>query len=357
MITQYQPHLLSFLGKGRNFKISKDMDSFFYFSFEDALWDIIAAEKLIQGSIFLLPSFYCSAVVEKIKNKGYNCKFYKLDRNLQCDTNEFIHLLNEYKPGVIFIFHPFGITSILKKDFSWTKHLKKKSIIIEDCAHLILRPDNLLFLNKKHFYIDSLRKVTPLQGSHLYTPQKALSFPFSIRKYFNFYRFTLCFVYLAWRLLLNCSLYVGSNKLYFLSERLFDIYNRRVGASKIPTRGFWLSRFLFRFIDWEKIYKLKEKLALIYQEEIKNLCLINQNFFQVTIPRVDFKNLKFFPLGVKSEKIEKFVDSLYKKGLFIEPIFAESQHGRFYKYLGLPLHSYIERGEIKKIFNLLRKFK
>ncbi len=56
------------------------------------------------------------------------------------------------------------------------KRCNNEKTIIEDCVHRITDPNKIKLLTPHHIRIDSLRKVTPVQGSNLYGNSNFIDF-------------------------------------------------------------------------------------------------------------------------------------------------------------------------------------
>jgi len=77
----------------------------------------------------------------------------------------------------------------------WLKNVKPETILIEDSVHQLVNPEEIKFIKKNHFIIDSLRKVIPLQGSNLFGNIKDIDF--SESQIFQSFRYSLKVTYLG----------------------------------------------------------------------------------------------------------------------------------------------------------------
>lgn len=118
MLNYYQPFLWPFLQVKPN-PVPSGIDSYYYHSFEDALWDLLQ-HKFNPGKklTILVPDFYCSDVLDNLKLHGYKYIYYSLDKNFQITSSQFRKYLWLYKPDAVIIFHPCGLTSNLLIDTS-----------------------------------------------------------------------------------------------------------------------------------------------------------------------------------------------------------------------------------------------
>ena len=175
MIPQKPIFLWKYLGFKKNV-LPKSVKRLFYLSWEDGLWDILEKKNVRKGSVILVPEFFCGDVENNIKNHGYKIRYYFVSENLQTTDRQLLSAINKFEPKVIIIHHHVGIFNLLLSYKNWSKYVDNSIILIEDCVHRIVEPNQLKFIKQNHFFIDSLRKVVPLQGSVVYGQKNDLNF-------------------------------------------------------------------------------------------------------------------------------------------------------------------------------------
>ena len=314
----------------------------FYLSWEDALWDILVHKKVKKKSNILVPDFYCTDVEENIKKHGYRVVRYKILPNLKAGKKSFAAAVRKYKPPVIVVFHPVGIKSNLFDSESWLARTAGESILIEDSVHKILNPRDLKIIKSNHFIIDSLRKVVPLQGSRVFGKSADLNFdvPSVFQSFFYFLRVnTNCF-------LMNICLTLGIHK---LAERLMlDGYDL-IGDAAKPARGSLIAKFLSSRLNTDKIQKLKEKQTDCYEQILGDFLP-----YKLKLKDKDKKHLRGYPVVLQSSKANKVLSFLRNRGLMVRFELEESNWGRKYKIIYLPLGFQMRVKNQKKICNLVK---
>ena len=123
--------------------------------------------KLNKEHTVLLPSYHCPALVEPFIWLGVNIRFYKLNKDLSIDIDDFKSKLDKSVKACLFV-HFFGFSP----DFSQLSPLLKKykeTIIIEDCAHSFYSPQIDNSKNMGDYSVVSCNKFLPSnEGSIVY---------------------------------------------------------------------------------------------------------------------------------------------------------------------------------------------
>ncbi len=348
MINYYQPFLLPFLTT-KPYKLPKGIRRHYYFSWEDGLWDLLQQKNIPKGSAILIPDFYCMDVVENIKNHGYRPVFYPLNKQLQIPTDSFIQILKKEKPLLIIIFHACGITSNLIKDHTWTRQMKKETIILEDCVHRLLDPSDIDLIHPNHIVMDSLRKDSPLPGSFIYGSNRFLTYQPNTH-IFTIYFWLSAFYFLLFKLTLTTSFILNNPQLTkYAHEVVLKNHDDIIGDSLYSHAGIPGIPLLHRFIDFKKVKQTKQRQVQLYKDLLKE----RNPLYQFTIDRKDFQHLHVFPLGVTSPVSRQFIDYLHQKGIVIWNKFPDCPWSQRHSVLFLPLGFHITDLEIKTTLNVI----
>lgn len=336
-------------------RIPKNIAHYFYISWEDALWDLLKHFKIQQEAKILLPDFFCRDVEKNMKRHGLECIWYKVDKNFQTPEKIFKQHLEKHKPKIIIIFHAAGITNQLLKKTAWLKALSQNAILIEDCVHRIVNPKKIKFIVSRHVIIDSVRKVTPLMGSNLYANAK-IKIQQTPWWHTIFYQFR---VTIWWAIFQCCLISVTKTKSKKwkikwnkLAEKAmlkgYDIIgdNKKAGALS-KTFSKILQRFSTR-IDHKNIQNIKERQVKKYLKKLKPIWK-NKKIFQIKFPKIDFKNLRGLPIGLKNAHADSILQKIRQRGLLIRFELEDSAWSQKQKVIYLPLGPHISLTEIEKI--------
>jgi hypothetical protein len=296
MINYYQPRLRPFLKLVPN-KFPQSLDWRYYHSFEDGLWDIIQNKFPHRCITVLVPDFYCSDVLDNIRRHGHKYIYYQVDKNYQISPARFARYLWTYEPEIIIIFDACGIKNKLFYDRSWIKEVKKEALIIEDCVHRLVNPEEIKLIDKRHILLDSLRKVSPLPGSRMIGTKPGLSF--LPEKKFNFsgYFLKTLYYYVLFRAVLRAGFWLNDNKMVTWAHRnLLKKHDDVIGDRYIPQAGWSGFKPLIARIDYEKIQKIKIAQIRSYKKILAGLFKLNK-FFEIKISPGDEKEMHVYPLG------------------------------------------------------------
>jgi perosamine synthetase len=111
----------------------------FYSHARNAIFNAIKLLRLTSKDNVLLPSYLDDAVIEPFVKRNINLRFYKINENLEIETNDLIDKIKE-DTKAIFIIHYFGFPQPIEKI---RKIRKEYSVyIIEDCALAFLSSFN-----------------------------------------------------------------------------------------------------------------------------------------------------------------------------------------------------------------------
>jgi hypothetical protein len=322
-------------------KIPNNIGRLFYMSYEDGLWDILRKKDVKKGSKILVPEFWCGDVEVNIKAHGYKVVHYPISTSLKVNVREFKSILKKIKPEVVIVFHPFGITSNLSEDTSWVKLLGDNTILIEDCVHRIVDPEKIVFLTGKHLVIDSLRKVIPLQGSVVYGKKEFLDFRPDLINGAWWYSVKVVFYWIMMQLCLSIG--KVDNALVYMDKGYALIGDNWEGAG-----GWLIFNLLNRFIDFDRIRKIKERQVLYYEKNIPKK-------YRIAYGSKDRGELKGFPLFLNNWEGKKLLFYLKKNNVMTRFELIDSKWSRNDKAIGLPIGPHLKDKDIEFIGLMVKK--
>lgn len=321
-------------------KFPKGIKRLFYLSWEDALWDILLKKKVPKNSIILLPDFYCTDVEKNIVLHGYKVATYKILKNLKADKIDFERKIRRFSPAVIVVFHPVGIGSNLFDNINWLKKVIGESILIEDSVHKILDSSKIKIIKKNHFVIDSLRKVVPIQGSNLYGRVSDLNFsePAILQSFLYKLKVNLLWflMEIAWTV-----------KFDSMAEKLMIAGYDLIGDSEKSASGSYISNFLARRVNVEKLKKIKKRQVFYYESKLESV-LKNK----IKISESDKGELRGYPVILPQNTALKLVNILRLNGIFVRTELEGSNWSKNRKIFYLPLGPQITKNYQNRICEL-----
>ena len=326
----------------RKNKLPKSVKKLFYLSWEDALWDLLTKKNIVKGSKILIPSFYCKDVERNIKLHGYKVEFYKILPNLDPDKKSFIDAIKKYNPSVIVIFHPAGIKSNLLDNQKWLAKISGNSILIEDAVHRVLNATDFKIIKRNHFIIDSLRKVIPIQGAHLYGNIDDLNFDVPNVFQSIIYRFKVNYYWFL--MVMTWTIGLGKKA----EKNMIKGYNI-IGDSIKPSRGSVIGRLLSDRINVASLQKIKIKQVNIYEKEIKNVVPI-----KLTIKDSDKKHLRGYPVILPLVSSAKILKYLRSNNLLVRFELDGSDWSKGQKIIFLPLGFQMSDSQQKEVCKLVK---
>lgn len=328
----------------------------FYISYEDALWHILAKKSIKQGSVVLVPEFFCGDVENNIKSHGYNIKHYKVSKLLVSSKTNLIKQIREQHPKVVIIFHPVGISNFLIKDKSWMQLLPPDSIVIEDCVHQIINSENIELMHPNHVIVDSLRKVLPLQGSVVYGHAKFLNFDEPQILQASSYRLRVTVLWF----LMNCCW--GMTQLFKhqkISVSLAKLANQLmirgynlIGDNVLPARGSIVFNFLQRFVEPTKVEQTKIKQVEYYEKYLPQNP--SKNYVIPKYTEAEKGRLVAYPLIFNLKHAANALDTFHKHGIMLRFELNDSIWSRHHKILYLPLLPHLTIQDLKIIVKVAK---
>lgn len=350
-----QPPFISAFFAWRRVKKSSKIQQSFFLSFEDALWQIIRQQQISPNSVVLIPEFFCFDVVKNIEAHGLKCLTYQVDQYLQVDQDDFLAKLKKTQPTIVIVFHAVGINNSLMQNIDLLQFLPAKSLLIEDCVHRLLDPRKIKILDQRHYLIDSLRKVAPLQGSRVFSQEKIKPPAVADRLATLIYRSRVLFWWLIMQLALLWNYYSKNPKGNQLATQAMEKGYDIIGDHKRPSPNFWLFNQLSHHLDYEKIEKFKLEQTNLYNARLQAILSKNTSLFLIPFTLADRSQLRGFPLGIKIDEAEKFLSFCQQNQLHLRLELNDSPWALKQKIVYLPMGTHVKNAEIEKICDLIRR--
>jgi len=355
MIEHYQPFLFPFLSAKASHPnvLTK---RYYYWSWEDGLWDLLKKKHVEKGSTILIPDFYCSDVVTNMKLHGYSVAVYKLDKQFQIKKQTLLRSIQRHHPAVIILFHACGITNKVTKDKRFLQKMTKKAMLIEDSVHQLLDPQTVKPLNESHFIMDSLRKVSPLYGSFLYGTKQGMRFQ-QTKRLWSLYTLQTTLLYLWFRIVLLAS-HLFHNPLFAvyahktILKRHDDVIGNMSSHRGIPGIA-WISQWINR----SGIERVKREQVKWYEHMMRSLFTKSSPFYRIQIPRGDYGKLHVYPVGLKKKASAELIAYLKDQHIVVWPKFEDSAWAKNHDVLFFPLGFHMGKTSIKRIAKSLTAWK
>lgn len=355
MINYYQPSLEPFLGRKKNV-IPKGIRRYYYLSFEDAFWHLLAKKHIPKRSLFLFPNFYCMDVLKNVRRHGYSYALYPVDASFQTDEITLLKAIKKTSPSVVVIFHACGITNALMKKKKWMNSLPKKTLVIEDCVHRLVNPSEIKIVIKNHFIIDSLRKVSPLPGSFLYGKEADVDFNPPRRKT-TIYSLSSRFFYTLFRRILELGFKVKSRRLVsYAHTMILKMHDDIIGNNFSAHPGLSKNETKHSFIDFEKIKKLKKEQVQSYEYNFYPVMSNNKIFKRVQISESDYSSLHVYPLEFLCKSKKKLISYLHNNNIVVWDKFPDSPWSKKQSVLFFPLGFHMNEKNIRYIAHKLEDY-
>ncbi len=363
MLNYYQPSLWPFL-RLKRYTLPEGLQQYYFFSFEDGLWELLRQRQIPVGSVIFIPDFYCIDVVENIEQHGYRVVFYPLDEHFQIEAKDFSQLICQHHPRVVVIFHACGITSQLVADDSWPTGMSDEIIVIEDNVQRLTDPEQLTITRKNHLVMDSLRKVSPLQGSMMYGHKSGFDVAGQIwQPHKGLAEFGYVIAATAWYTLFRMTLgmamkfeLVGLTK--FAHEVILKKHDDLVGDSTRGYLGWSGAKWVHSHFNFARVAESKTQQVIQYQAELDVLLTSSHAksyFYSIHIPATDFGKLHVFPVGLRRPLSSSALNWLHQHGAVVWSKFPDAPWSRSRGVLFLPLGFHVSNADIVRMMNLLHQ--
>lgn len=328
----------------------------YYISWEDALWDLLKAKNVPKDAVVLMPSYHCLDVMNNIDDHGYKCVTYEVDRDFKTTPEKILSLVNERNAKVIVIFHTQGINNDLMKDTSWMEKLPKDVLIIEDAVHHLLKPKDVKIVSNNHFLIDSQRKVTPLTGSFIYGTKEAMNYEKEKWSSAFLYEAQCIFWHIFYQFLWWLGYTIQSKWVIEQGEKILTIHDDLIGDSKRSGHNSTLFKWLYQHIDFEKVYRIKEKQVEVYFQRIGTILRTNPAFFLPHFEKDNAKQLRNFPVGLNIDYADGVLKFFREHGLLIPYLLNQSEWAQKQKLITLPVGPHITLKHSNFVCDLVEKY-
>lgn len=331
----------------------------FYASWEDTLWDLLLVAKTPAGAKVLVPEFFCGDVVKNMRVHGLQTVWYPVDQQLQTNPLVFAEYVAQHQPAVIVIFHPVGISNTLFQHRSkWLSVIPVETILIEDCVHRVLQPQDIQLIHPRHVVMDSLRKVVPLAGSNVFGSPEFLNFsPTASWKTWWYQVLVFGWWGMFQFFLLTGQLPFGQpwNRLmnWFAEKAMLAGYEV-IGDNRLAGQA-W-SPFLWgaKHLNIRHIRTSKKKQVALYQKELGQIWK-NSKVFSIPFSSYDAEQLRGFPIGLQLATAEKILQSLRQSGLLVRFELNDSPWARKQKIIYLPLGPHLRDADVIRIAQTVTK--
>lgn len=109
----------------------------------------------IENKKVMLPIYTCDTVIQPFIDEGWNFYFYKINKNLTINEDDFRNVFASVNPAVVFVHSYFGFNT-LSNDYSLLKECQSRgSTIVEDMTQSLFSNHHLEFAD---YYVTSFRK-------------------------------------------------------------------------------------------------------------------------------------------------------------------------------------------------------
>ncbi|WKZ30064.1 MAG: hypothetical protein QY314_04665 [Candidatus Dojkabacteria bacterium] len=354
-IPTYHYNLFAYLGTKRT-PLPKNIAREFYLSWEDALWDLLKAKRIPKGSKVLVPSFHCLDVMNNIAAHGYPCETYEVDRNFATTPQLVLEAQQKHNAKVIVVFHTLGIKNSLFQDTSWINQLPKDVIIIEDAVHRVIEPSRLTILGQNHFILDSLRKVTPLQGSFIYGLPEALDYKKTPTQKAFWYQLKGVYYFVKFQCMLSIAAILQSPKIVKKAEKVLTVHDDHIGDNEISGRNFGIFSFFQRFLDFKKIRKIKHYQATHYENRLFPMLEQSKSFFRITVSEEDKSELRGYPIGLEGEFADEVLAFLRENDVLLTFHLKDCEWCQNKKVIFLPMGPHINMQQVEYVCSVIEKY-
>lgn len=331
----------------------------FFLSFGDA---IICVFKQYACSpdkdIVLMPNYFCTETLDVI-SRFLKIVFYKINDDFSINKEDYFEKIKQHKPRVIWNYEFLG-RPFTELDRERLKSLcTNETIIIEDAAHFHLYQEEILPINKHHFYIDSIRKHSPFLGSHLinenFDPQE------NNTENWNFYKLRACF-YRIIQNILDFFYYISNSKLFLnWGTKLFLKLNDNIGNYAKSTLGEFISYYGYGMLDLRKIKKHNKNLAMSYSNIFRKL---NTPLIKI-LPDNEIEKSRltsYYPLFVDKSIIESIEKYFSKHNINanrmweIESFYIGLNEKMYDSFIVFPMHWLIKEKDIQYTYDVMLNF-
>lgn len=346
MLHYYQPHLHHFLGRKKH-TLPNNVSRAYYWSFEDALWDVLPTLGIAKGSTLLLPDFYCIDVVQNLNSHGYNVEYYPLDASFQISESLFTKYVQKSQPSAVVIFHACGIRSTILQTSFLRMLMNKGTVVIEDAVHNLIDMSAVVIQHHNHIIIDSLRKVSPLPGSFVYGKPEVIDRLQLHPMLFSWYSVQSgLYYFLFWIGMKFASILSFTKLAHYLHDHVLKKHDNIIGVELRSHKGLPIIQHIHRYIDVQRIQHVKQYQVALYMQTFHSLHIPQQNLSRT-------QELHVFPYITSPLIAEKLHPLLAKKNIYLTQKFMDSPWGKRHAVLFLPIGPHISNNEIVSLCHVI----
>jgi hypothetical protein len=304
-------------------------------------------------------------VAGALEKRGHRVAYYRVSGELEVDEDSLLDQLRAVNPELVVLFHVLGM---YPRNPELPREIRRRSgraMIIEDCAHALIDPDEIQLLDDRHYCIDSLRKVSALQGARLFAfSREALPAP---GRSMSVGRAICGVIFLLWHIVLWLTSHLDRiafvpgikslrSFLWRVSERLFEAHNARIGTATESLAGFPHDLAISRCLALERIRDVKAMQADQYQSFLLTRAPDSPVFLRLEFRAEDLGRLKFFPVKISKARLTEMLDFFCARSIFVDTLYDDSPHCKECAYVMLPLGQHLRQAQIDEILATLEQF-
>lgn len=350
MLYDYQPHFHHVLGRTRH-TLARGISRVYYWSFEDALWDVLLSFCIPKHAVILIPNFYCMDVVNNMRSHGYRPIMYPLDKNFQVSPSVIDTYIKRFRPHIVFVFHVCGIASNILSSRVVRTYMNHGGFVIEDAVHRLLTIEHIKLLHPHHIIIDSLRKVSPLPGSFLYGTPKQVAQLHHGKPRLSAYTIYTTFTFVLYSIGLHIASFLSSGKLaHTMRARILQRHDDVIGDEHRPHHGMWGVPFLHTYVQADHVKSKKMKQVALYETLCKK--------FHIPVLRtlVYESEISMFPLVFPARVTQKLSNHLRSHHMPITHKFPDAPWSKTYGVIFLPLGQHVRAQETVRLCKEIGRF-
>jgi hypothetical protein len=335
MVCTTYPHGPNYFSKKRNVI---DLQNHFL-SFEDALWSLISRNVSINSTL-LFPSFFCVDVLDNCRLHGYKVETYPLDKYLEISEELLSDYIERTQPRVIFVFHPLGYYS---KIIDYKTIWRDDMLVIEDSVHRLV--DSPVLRNDNHIIIDSIRKITPLFGSCIWTTLALDKPKYNFGDIIIFVR-----IYYFWRKfqsVINSGTGQGSIAKVVRGYNYLNSSDNQIGDNYRPIA---LPTYLAKerqYLDILKIQSVRSEQWILYNKSLFNF--LHDERFCIMLNSHPLDQPAFYPLITISDYAFLIREYLLSQRVVTFVEFSDSSWSVDKNILCLPLGTHVSVEDVENI--------
>jgi len=331
----------------------KGIETLYYLSFEDALWDLLPRLGYKRNSVIFVPRFYCKDVAENMRNHGYTVVVYPQNDDYSYNVKEIMTLVEEYSPDVFVEFQIAGMRSTLLSEIE--RKLSLRTLIVSDRVHEFVYPHMDYFPHSdRHLIISSYRKVSAFNGS-------LAVFTRNYRKGSNklplAYTLHVLWLWSLFMIFTKASYLLSSIKLAKIADKTLAKHNDLIGDSLVSAPLPMFFAKIYSYFAIEKIFEVKMSQYRRYLDalsaEFEKYSWLDE---LSTIEEINYGRVRGFPIFIREGKVVDFLASAEKMGLLLFTQLDDlMDKGQKFRLVLLPLGPHLSDSALKNIIKRVKK--